>query len=172
VIIVRIGDREVGPNGWPRRDAATVVKVLALSPHRSLHRERLMDVLWPEAAPAEAAPRLHKADHYARRALGRPDAVVLRGEMVTLFPGQQVLVDLEQFAAAAEEAIAGGSATDAAEVLDRFPGDPRCRRMCTSHGPRRCVIASSGIARCCCVGRNAGISCSSSIPATSRPTWR
>jgi DNA-binding SARP family transcriptional activator len=120
---VRIGDREIVSEAWPRREAAAVVKLLALSPQHTVHRERLMNELWPDAALTEAAPRLHKAAHYARRVLGRPDAVVLRGSMVSLFPGQQVTVDVDEFAAATERAVAGGSAAEAAAVLDRFPGE-------------------------------------------------
>ena len=57
-----------------------------------------------------AANQLHKAAHYARRATGRPDAVLLRAEMVSLFPGQDVTVDAAAFEAAAEAALAGGDA--------------------------------------------------------------
>ena len=55
---------------WRRRHAAALVKILALVPGRRLHREQLIDTLWPELTVEEAAPRLHKAAHYARRALG------------------------------------------------------------------------------------------------------
>ena len=53
--------------GWRRRTAASLVKVLALAPGHRLHREQVIDMLWPDESPADAAPKLHKAAHYARR---------------------------------------------------------------------------------------------------------
>src|ERR687892_638453 len=71
--------------GWPRPQAATLVKVLALASGRRMHRERLIDQMWPDLTITEAAPRLHKLAHYARRGLGDDRmAVVLRGETVAL----------------------------------------------------------------------------------------
>ena len=54
-------------------------ELLALTEGRSMHREQVMDALWPELSVDAAGPRLHKAAHYARRALGdQPHAVQLR----------------------------------------------------------------------------------------------
>ncbi len=121
---VLVDDRPVPDDAWSRRDAASLVKLLALRRDRRLHREQVMDLLWPDLDVAEAAPRLHKAAHFARKALGRADAVVLHGEMVSLFPGLPVRVDADDFERAAEEALADTSAAAAAEVLDRYPGEP------------------------------------------------
>lgn len=57
---VLLGDAPVAGESWTRPQAATLVKVLALAPGHRLHREQLMDRLWPDLTPAEAAPRLHK----------------------------------------------------------------------------------------------------------------
>ena len=78
---------------WRRRTAASLVKVLALAPGHRLHREQVIDMLWPDESPADAAPKLHKAAHYARKATGRDDAVVLRNDVVHLFPGAELTVD-------------------------------------------------------------------------------
>ncbi len=109
---------------WARRDAASLVKLLSLRRDGQLHREQVMDLLWPDLGVDEAAPRLHKAAHFARKAVGRADAVVLRGEMVSLLPGETVTVDVDDFERSAQAALAGGSAADAAAVLDRHPGQP------------------------------------------------
>src|SRR6476660_4056740 len=71
---------------WRRRSAAALVKLLALHPGRRLHREQLIDLLWPDLLIAQAAPRLHKAAHYARATLGSPRSLVLSGDVVALFP--------------------------------------------------------------------------------------
>jgi pimeloyl-ACP methyl ester carboxylesterase/DNA-binding SARP family transcriptional activator len=109
---------------WSRRDASSLVKVLALTPDRRMHREQLIDRLWPDLSVDEAAPRLHKAAHYARKAVGRANAVVLRQEMVALLPGSEVSVDLPAFEAEAEAALADGSPAAAEAVLARYDGDP------------------------------------------------
>lgn len=121
---VRVGERDIPASAWARRDAAHLVKVLALQRGRQLHREQLMELLWPDLPVGEAAPRLHKAAHYARRALGRADTVVLRGEMVSLLPEDEVVVDVVDFERLAAEAAADGRAAAAEAVLDAFPGEP------------------------------------------------
>jgi len=121
---VQVDGQPVDESAWSRRDAAALVRLLALSPGRRLHREQVMDALWPDLAPADAAPRLHKAAHYARRGLGSAETVVLRGDAVLLLPGRDVEVDAEQFEAAAREALVVGTVASATAVLDRFPGEP------------------------------------------------
>jgi pimeloyl-ACP methyl ester carboxylesterase/DNA-binding SARP family transcriptional activator len=108
---------------FPRRSAARLIQLLALAAGGRLHRERVMDALWPEAAPEVAANQLHKAAHYARRATGRPDAVVLRAELVSLFPGHTVTVDVAAFAEAAEAALAAGDRPAAAAALALAGGE-------------------------------------------------
>ena len=121
---VRLDDRTVPADAWSRRDAANLVKLLALRSGRQMHREQLLDRLWPDLPVTEAAPRLHKAAHFARKAMGRPDAVVLRGEMVYLLPGDTVAVDADRFEERAAAALADGGEEAAAAVLDAFDGEP------------------------------------------------
>jgi DNA-binding SARP family transcriptional activator len=92
--------------GWSRRHAAALVKLLALAPDGRLHRDRVVDALWPDLTLDAALPRLHKAAHYARRAVGDRDAVVLKGEVVALFPAATLEVDVVAFEAAADAALA------------------------------------------------------------------
>ena len=124
---VRVGGTTVPAEEWRRRNAAALVKLLALAPGRQLHRERVIDALWPDVPVDDAAPRLHKAAHYARRALGER-SIVLTGAGVTLFPDEDVTVDAADFQAIAEKALADetGSAlarTAAARAADGYRGD-------------------------------------------------
>jgi DNA-binding SARP family transcriptional activator/tetratricopeptide (TPR) repeat protein len=113
----------VPPRAWARRDAASLVKLLALSRDRWLLREQVIEALWPELPVAAAAPRLHKAAHFARRALGdQPGALVLRNDVVALLPDGEVRVDLPELEESAAQALAAGTADAAADVLDRYPG--------------------------------------------------
>jgi DNA-binding SARP family transcriptional activator len=112
----------VPAGAWSRRHAAALVKLLALTPGRRLHREQVIDALWPDLAVDEAAPRLHKAAHFARRAAGA-DAIVLGGESVSLFPDRFVAVDVALFEAAADEALRSGDEALLRAASERCAGD-------------------------------------------------
>ncbi len=120
---VEVDGKTIPATAWPRRHAAALVKLLAISPGRQLHRERVIDSLWPDLGVAEAAPRLYKAAHYARKVLGSDGAVVLRGEVVSLLPGVDVEVDALEFDAAADSALGDGSVAAARAALGIFTGD-------------------------------------------------
>lgn len=59
----------VEDRAWTRRKSKALIKLLALAPHHQLHREQLMEMLWPEQEPELAANNLNKILHAARRAL-------------------------------------------------------------------------------------------------------
>ena len=113
----------VAEASWKRRHAAAVVKVLALAPGRRLHREQVIDLVWPDDTIDEAVPKLHKAAHFARRAIGVPDSVVLRGDQVVLCPGGSVTVDAVRFEELARRALAAGDAAAAREALALYGGE-------------------------------------------------
>ncbi len=118
-----VGHGPVDPSAWRRRHASSLVKLLALAPGRRLHRERVMDLLWPELSPGEAAPRLHKAAHYARRALDDPMSLALSGETVALFPDRAVRVDAVEFETAARAAVTAADPAAAGRAADGYAGD-------------------------------------------------
>jgi DNA-binding SARP family transcriptional activator/tetratricopeptide (TPR) repeat protein len=99
---VAVDATPVPAESWARRHAASLVKILALAPNRRLHREQIVDTLWPGLSPGAAAPRLHKATHYARKALGAT-ALLSRNEMMLL--GDDVRVDADEFSRLAERAM-------------------------------------------------------------------
>jgi DNA-binding SARP family transcriptional activator/tetratricopeptide (TPR) repeat protein len=107
---------------WTRRQAAAVVKVLALAADRRLHREQLIDLVWPDDTVEQAAPKLHKAAHFARRAIDVPDAVVLGGDHVALLPDVDVVVDAVAFDDLARHAIATDDIDAARRALDLYRG--------------------------------------------------
>jgi two-component SAPR family response regulator len=120
---VRVDDRPVPDTAWRRRAASAVVKLLALTEGRALHREQVLDHLWPATSPAAALPRLHQAAHYARHALGRRDGVVLRRDRVTLLPDAEVRVDAVEFRRRAEQALASRSESAAQQILADHTGE-------------------------------------------------
>jgi DNA-binding SARP family transcriptional activator/pimeloyl-ACP methyl ester carboxylesterase len=120
---VVVDGRPVPRSAWSRRHAAALVKVLVLAQGRRMHREQVLDVLWPDVDTDAAAARLHKAAHYARKALGVDDAVVLAHETVALLPDAEVVSDVAAFEAAARAgAVEDALASYRGELLpdDRY----------------------------------------------------
>ncbi|MCU1346232.1 MAG: transcriptional regulator, family [Acidimicrobiia bacterium] len=110
---------------WGRRHAAALVKVLALAPELRLHREQVIDLIWPDDMLDVAVPKLHKAAYFARRTLGDPEAVVLSGDTVALFaePDMETVVDVVQFEELARRALAEQSTAIAAKALALYGGE-------------------------------------------------
>lgn len=91
---------------WHRRKSAELIELLALTPGARLHRERVVDALWPDFPLEQALPRLHKAAHFARTALRpAPGILELRHDVVTLAAGHRLTVDASGFEAAARRAL-------------------------------------------------------------------
>ena len=47
-LAVTVDGRSVPGAQWRRRDAAALVKVLAITPEHRLHRDQVIDRLWPQ----------------------------------------------------------------------------------------------------------------------------
>ena len=75
---VAVGDRKVDQSAWRLRKAASLVKLLALAPGHRLHRERAMDLLWPESGKKAASNNLRQTLHVARKIL-HPDPGIASG---------------------------------------------------------------------------------------------
>jgi hypothetical protein len=108
---VCVGTRLIHEAMWRRRKAASLVKLLALTPEHRLHREQVMELLWPDLDPEAAANNLHGILHVTRRVLGaarQPTTAVgylrLQGRQLALCPTAPLWVDVEAFAAAAATA--------------------------------------------------------------------
>lgn len=69
---VWVGSRAVGEGAWHLRKAKSLVKLLALAPGHRLHREQVMDLLWPDLGRMAASNNLRQALHTGRQAL-EPD---------------------------------------------------------------------------------------------------
>jgi DNA-binding SARP family transcriptional activator len=138
---VTVGGVPVAEAGWQRRRAAAVVRVLALAPGRRLHREQVIDLIWPGDTIAEAVPKLHKAAHFARRAIGVPDSAVLRGDQVVLYPGGSV-TRREQLSQSHLDLLRLDGRWEAVAELD--PGDERAHlalmRRHAANGDRHAAL--------------------------------
>ena len=112
---VAVDARPVGASAWEQHRSADLVKLLALAPGHRLTRDEVVESLWPHLGAKAGVANLYKAAHFARRALGWPDAVVLRRGVVALAPECEVETDVER-------QIGGGWRGDELELLpeDRF----------------------------------------------------
>lgn len=114
---VRVDGLPVPAPAWRHRRAAGLVKLLALASGHRLHREQVIEALWPHL-PLEGGERnLHKAIHFARKGIGDPAVIILSSQEVGL--GDVVAVDVERFEHEADRALGTGdpSACEAAASL-------------------------------------------------------
>lgn len=119
---VAVDGRDIVGDVWRSRRAADLVKLLALQAGHRIHKERVIDALWPNLETDAAAANLRKAIHYARRALD-DHAITADDSMLVLWPEVPLVVDFDAFVAAADAALEAASAQAAATVLDSYPGD-------------------------------------------------
>lgn len=115
---------------WVRRKAKTLVKLLALQPNHQLHREQLIEYLWPEQEPESAINNFHKTIHAARRAL-EPDLkaggdsrfIITQDQLVSLRAPGGVWVDVEEFELRAMAALKLTEPADGEAALELYGGD-------------------------------------------------
>jgi DNA-binding SARP family transcriptional activator len=119
---VDVGGRPIPEEAWRQRKPAALVKLLALAPRHRLHREQVMDALWPELAPAASAANLRKALHYARRlaetTAGEP-LIESAGELLAL-PTERLWVDVDGFRSAVDRARRSDDPDAYAEAIELY----------------------------------------------------
>jgi predicted ATPase/DNA-binding SARP family transcriptional activator len=113
---------------WRLRKARQLVALLALAPAHRLHREQVMDTLWPDLEPEAAANNLHYTLHVARRILDPENAATgrllrLHGGQVVLQPNGRLWTDVFAFEAAAMAARASGEPSEYRQALSLYRGD-------------------------------------------------
>src|SRR4051794_25414641 len=99
---VVVGDRAITDDAWRLRKARGLVKLLALAPGHRLHREELIDVLWPDLDPDAAANALRYALHRARcvfatSAPGTEAILRSHGDLLALRPEGPLWIDVDAF---------------------------------------------------------------------------
>ena len=125
---VSAGSRIIEDGEWRLRKAAGLVKLLALAAGHRLHREQVIDALWPELGPKAASNNLRQALHAARRTL-EPDRdagsgyLDLRDESLALCPRGALWVDVEAFEAAAATARRSQDPAAYRAALELYAGE-------------------------------------------------
>ncbi len=104
------GSHETPMGAWKLRRARSLVKLLALAPRRQMHRERIIELLWPGQDLENPDNSLHQAIYAARHALGGSGAPASRifqardGMVALAADDLSVWVDVEAFEMAAASA--------------------------------------------------------------------
>ncbi len=116
------GGRGIAVEKWERKQALILLKYLVTCRGRAVHRERLMELLWPGADESQGRERLKVTVYFLRqqlRAAGVQEEVIATAATAYVLKRGAVWVDAEVF----ERLIAVGSALEAQQ---RWDGALRC----------------------------------------------
>src|SRR6266508_2353441 len=123
---VRADETVIIDSSWPRRKAQALLKLLALDKGRWLHREQVLDCLWPGLEPAAAAANLRKNLHYLRSAFAEKDLIApvvsAAADLLAISPDARM--DYEEFRSRAHAArVVRTDATSYEQALALYGGD-------------------------------------------------
>lgn len=113
---VEYGGTPVPASAWRRRRPVDLVTALALSPGYVLHREELIDRLWPDKDLDAGANNLYRTLHDLRRITGEDAVTVERG---TVRLHESSWVDVTAF----EQAVSASATEQVLAGLELYQGD-------------------------------------------------
>ncbi len=126
---VAVDGKLVEEQRWLRKKARLLVKLLALTPGRKMHREQLIEIMWPDAEADLGVNNLHKVIHAARRAF-EPDLSQAATSRFLLTQDSQVAlaqeglwIDAEEFEALATNALKTAAIPSLEAALRLYGGD-------------------------------------------------
>ena len=125
---VSVGSRTIRQDEWRLRKAASLVKLLALSPGHRLHREQIMDLLWPDSGKKAVSNNLRQALYAARKVLdpatnSHTSYLGLNEEHIVLCPEGQLWVDIDAFEQAVLTARQARDPAVYRSALELYAGD-------------------------------------------------
>jgi predicted ATPase/DNA-binding SARP family transcriptional activator len=118
----------VAAAAWQQKRAAAVIKLLALESTHRLHRDQILEALWPDLDVDAGALNLRVALHHARSHLvqagaTRGEYLVRSGESLVLGPIEKIRVDVDAFEHAAARAWRTADLEAIEEALEIYAGD-------------------------------------------------
>jgi predicted ATPase/DNA-binding SARP family transcriptional activator/DNA-binding CsgD family transcriptional regulator len=125
---VSVGFRTIEEGAWRLRKSAALIKLLALSRGYRLHREQIMEALWPDLGKSAASNNLRQALHVARRTLHHEQGsaaryLALQGEQLLLCPEGSLWLDVEAFEEATRSARRGRGPAAYRAAIDLYAGE-------------------------------------------------
>lgn len=131
-VLITMGRLALVRDGQPvpvsafRRHAARELLALLCASRGPVHREFLLEALWPGTARARALSALHSSVYCLRRALSadglRSPAIVVDGELYDLELGPRCALDVEVFLAAARAGLTSGEPPQLARAEAAYGG--------------------------------------------------
>jgi predicted ATPase/DNA-binding SARP family transcriptional activator len=127
---VWLGTKQITEEAFERRKARQLLKLLALQSEFRLHRDQVLDLLWPELPLESASSQLHKAVHQIRRALATTNPTtspeklleVKDGELRLYAPGG-VTTDVHLFTSLSKQALTTQRLSDLERAAAEYRGD-------------------------------------------------
>ncbi|ACZ43741.1 transcriptional activator domain protein [Thermobaculum terrenum ATCC BAA-798] len=124
---VAVGSRVIERSAWRLRKASALIKLLAIARGQRLHREQVVDLLWPDLDLEAGMNNLHYVLGKARRVL-EPDAgdfhfLRFDGEWLVLSPLAPVRVDVGEFERAARLAHSSGDPASYFSAIALYTGE-------------------------------------------------
>ncbi|MBX2883959.1 MAG: tetratricopeptide repeat protein [Granulosicoccus sp.] len=127
---VQVAGRTIEDAEWQRRNARQLIKLLAVQPQHRLHRDMVIEYLWPESSASSAANNLNKVLHIARRVLEPELAPGVKsrflhrsGDMLELLSPGGIATDVEEFESASVSALDGKNLQLLIECAELYTGD-------------------------------------------------
>jgi DNA-binding SARP family transcriptional activator len=125
---VWVNSHLIPDEAWKRRKVQALVKLLALTSRHCLHREQLMELLWPEAEMESARNNLRQALHLARQifqSAGNTGLGILihHNGWLCLTSEGETWVDAEAFETAATECRLSKDEPACQTALDLYTGE-------------------------------------------------
>ena len=123
---VSVGTRIIEEDAWHLRKAASLVKLLALASGHRLHREQVMDALWPDLPKRAASNNLRQVLHAARGILDEAESsryLASDNEALILGLEGSLWVDVDTFEEAAIAARRERSPSAYEAAIEQYAGE-------------------------------------------------
>ncbi len=121
---VSIDGKAIPTEQWRLKKTRSLVKLLALAHGHFLHRDQILEALWPNTDPSTAANLFYQMLHITRKLL-RPVSeghLTLEKGILYLSPENDISIDIEQFEQAAAQIL--GLATETSHAMALASQDP------------------------------------------------
>lgn len=125
---IRVRGELLRARAFVRRKALTLLKLLILHAPQPIHRDWLIETLWPDADPHRGANRLHGVVHALRQTLS--GALMQAGDLIGhdedayfFNASASVRVDLLDYEAALERARQSGSSAALSQAVALYTGE-------------------------------------------------
>jgi predicted ATPase/DNA-binding SARP family transcriptional activator len=125
---VAVNGAEIPKENWHSKKVRNLIKLLALAPGHHLHRDQVLETLWPDAGMTAAVNLFYQALHAARKILGPTPAAAHRylsyhKEILSLCPDDPLWIDVEAFEEQVSIAHQSKSLSDHLRARDLYQGE-------------------------------------------------